>query len=100
MIGEGRERAGRCSTGGRPGIRIIKIIPVISWADTSRSFTTTDRTLVLEDGMQIVTRVDVMAQGYQRGTCTTEAAGSVEHMLLALRVRAIHGRPGDQHPYP
>lgn len=65
------------------GDRIIKITPVISWADTSRSFTTTDHTLVLEDGLQVVTRVDVRAQGYNEGRVTTEAAGSVEHMLLA-----------------
>ena len=66
------------------GDRIEKITPVISWADTSRSFTTNDRGLVLEDGMQVVTRVDVLAQGYAAGKVTTEAAGTVEHMLLAL----------------
>jgi putative methanogenesis marker protein 3 len=67
-----------------PGDRIIKIEPVMSWADTSRSFTTTDMDLLLEDGMQVVTRVKIMAQGYTPETITTEAAGSVEHMLLAL----------------
>jgi putative methanogenesis marker protein 3 len=66
------------------GDRITKIEPVISWADTSRSFTTTDMSLVLEDGMQVVTRVKIMAQGYTPDKITTEAAGSVEHMLLAL----------------
>jgi UPF0288 family protein (methanogenesis marker protein 3) len=66
------------------GDRITKIEPVISWADTSRSFTTNDMDLVLEDGMQVVTRVKIMAQGYTHDTITTEAAGSVEHMLLAL----------------
>jgi len=67
------------------GDRITKIEPVISWADTSRSFTTTDMSLVIEDGMQIVTRITVIAQGYTPERITTEAAGSVEHMLLALR---------------
>jgi putative methanogenesis marker protein 3 len=67
------------------GDRITKIEPVISWADTSRSFTTTDMSLVVEDGMQIVTRVYVIAQGYTPERITTEASGSVEHMLLALR---------------
>ena len=67
------------------GDRITKIEPVISWADTSRSFTTTDMSLVIENGMQIVTRVDVIAQGYTPERITTEASGSVEHMLLALR---------------
>jgi putative methanogenesis marker protein 3 len=67
------------------GDRITKIEPVISWADTSRSFTTNDMNLVVEDGMQIVTRVNVVAQGYTPDRITTEASGSVEHMLLALR---------------
>ncbi len=67
------------------GDRITKIEPVVSWADTSSSFTTTDMNLVLEDGMQIVTRMKIMAQGYTPGKITTEAAGSVEHMLLALQ---------------
>ena len=55
------------------GDGITKIEPVISWADTSRSFTTTDMSLVLEDGMQIVTRVNVIAQGYSPDRITTEA---------------------------
>jgi putative methanogenesis marker protein 3 len=67
------------------GDRITKIEPVISWADTSRSFTTTDMSLVIEDGMQIVTRVNVNAQGYNPEQITTEASGNVEHMLLTLR---------------
>ncbi len=67
------------------GDRITKIEPVISWADTSRSFTTTDMSLVIEDGMQIVTRVNVIAQGYTPDRITTEASSSVEHLLLALR---------------
>jgi len=67
------------------GDKVTKIEPVISWADTSRSFTTTDSGLVLEDGMQVVTRVAVMAQGFSPEKITTEAAGSVEHMLLALQ---------------
>ena len=67
------------------GDRVTKTEPVISWADTSRSFTTTDPNLVLEDGMLIVTRVEVMAQGYTPERITTEAAGSVEHLLVALQ---------------
>ncbi|MDD1719961.1 MAG: methanogenesis marker 3 protein, partial [Methanoregulaceae archaeon] len=67
------------------GDRINKIEPVISWADTSRSYTTTDLSLIPEDGMQIVTRVNVIAQGYTPERITTEAAGSVEHMLRALQ---------------
>jgi UPF0288 family protein (methanogenesis marker protein 3) len=60
------------------GDRITGIEPVISWADTSRSFTTTDMRLDIEDGMQIVTHVKIMAQGYTPDRITTEAAGSVE----------------------
>ena len=65
--------------------RVTKVEPVISWADTSRSFTTTDPDLVLEDNMQIVTRIEVVAQGLSSEKVTTEAAASVEHMLLALQ---------------
>lgn len=67
------------------GDRVTKIEPIISWADTSRSFTTTDTNLVLEDGMQVVTRVTVIAQGFSPTKITTEAAETVEHMLLALQ---------------
>jgi len=65
--------------------RVTKIEPVISWADTSRSFTTTDPGLILEDGMLVVTRVGLVAQGFSLGKVTTESAASVEHMLLALQ---------------
>ncbi|OPY37439.1 MAG: hypothetical protein A4E35_01355 [Methanoregula sp. PtaU1.Bin051] len=66
------------------GDRIERIEQVISWADTSRSFTTTDLTITLEDGMQVITYVSIIAQGYSPGRITTEAAGSVEHMLASL----------------
>ena len=67
------------------GDRVTRIEPVVSWADTSRSFTTTDMSLIVEDGMRIITHVNVIAQGYSPERITTEAAGSVEHMLLALQ---------------
>jgi putative methanogenesis marker protein 3 len=67
------------------GDRITRIEPVVSWADTSRSFTTTDMSLILEEGMQITTHVNVIAQGYTKERISTEASGSVEHMLLALQ---------------
>jgi putative methanogenesis marker protein 3 len=66
------------------GDRITRIEPVVSWADTSRSFTTTDLDTPLEDGMQVVTYVKVIAQGYSQERVSTEAAGSVEHLLFAL----------------
>lgn len=67
------------------GDRITRIEPVVSWADTSRSFTTVDMSLVLEEGMQITTHVNVIAQGYTKERISTEASDSVEHMLLALQ---------------
>ena len=82
----GRAVLDRWSTGDR----ITKVEPVISWADTSRSFTTTDFDLKLEDGMRVVTRVEVIAQGYSPDRITTEAAGSVEHMLFALEGGTFH----------
>jgi putative methanogenesis marker protein 3 len=82
QIASGRAVLDRWGTGDR----ITKVEPVIAWADTSRSFTTTDRGLVLEDGMHIVTYIRVMAQGYAPDRVTTEAAGSVEHMLIALQL--------------
>jgi len=82
----GRAVLDRWSTGDR----ITRVEPVISWADTSRSYTTTDFTLALEDGMQVVTRVDVVAQGYSPDRIVTEAAGSVEHMLFALEGGTFH----------
>jgi putative methanogenesis marker protein 3 len=67
------------------GDRITRIEPVVSWADTSRSFTTTDMDLIIEEGMQITTHLNVIAQGYAGERISTEASGSVEHMLLALK---------------
>jgi putative methanogenesis marker protein 3 len=64
--------------------RIIRIEPVISWADTSRSFTMTDLTAPIEDGMMIVTSVAVMAQGYSPDRIDTAASGAVEHLLRSL----------------
>lgn len=80
------------------GDNVIKIEPVISWADTSRSFTTTDPEIILEDGMQVVTFVKIVAQGYSEKKVTTEAAGSVEHLLLALQKgRFVVGRASGTH---
>lgn len=67
------------------GDRVLGIERVVSWADTSRSFTTTDLSLPLEEGMEIVTRVAVTAQGYSADGIDTHTAESVEHLLLALR---------------
>ncbi len=66
------------------GDQLETIQPVLSWADTSRSFTTTDRSLAIEDGMEIVTRIGVAAEGYGASGIETATASSVEHLLLAL----------------
>ncbi len=80
------------------GDRVTKIEPVISWADTSRSFTTTDLETVAEEGMQVVTYIAITAQGYTPGKITTEAAGSVEHLLLTLqRGEFVVGRATSTH---
>ena len=80
------------------GDRITKIEPVISWADTSRSFTTTDMNLILDGGIQVVTFVRVMAQGFAPDRITTEAAASVEHLLIALESgRFVVGRATTTH---
>lgn len=66
------------------GDEITGIRPVMSWADTSRSFTTNDRDLLLEDGIQIITHMRITSQGYSQSLISTDTAKSVEHLLLAL----------------
>ncbi|HTY53080.1 MAG TPA: methanogenesis marker 3 protein [Methanomicrobiales archaeon] len=66
------------------GDRIEKAERVIAWADRSTSFTTTDLSLVLEDGMQVVTHVAALAQGYTPGAIDTRTAELLEHLHLAL----------------
>jgi putative methanogenesis marker protein 3 len=69
------------------GDRITGVAPVISWADTTQSFTTRDMTIPLEEGMQIVTHAVINADGYKEGDIATGSAASVEKMLLALKDR-------------
>lgn len=67
------------------GDRLTAASPVLSWADTSRSFTTMDPDLPLEDGMEIITFIRITSQGYSGSHVTdTTAAESVEEMLLTL----------------
>lgn len=66
------------------GDHIEEISPILSWADTSRSFTTSDPNLPLEDGMAIVTHIEVTAEGFDPDGIDTRTAASVEHLLLAL----------------
>ena len=67
------------------GDRITGVAPVISWADTTQSFTTRERTTPLEEGMQIVTHAVIVASGYKEGAIDTGSAASIEKMLLALK---------------
>jgi putative methanogenesis marker protein 3 len=66
------------------GDRVTGIEPVISFADTDRSFTTEDPAFVLEDGMQVISHIRVAALGHNPPIIDTLAAGSVEHLLMAM----------------
>jgi len=81
------------------GDRITAISPVVNWADTSRSFTTMDNDLLLEDGMEIISHVQITAHGYNGQYVTsTAAAESVEHMLIAFDDgRFVVGRSSSTH---
>ncbi|MDD1713295.1 MAG: methanogenesis marker 3 protein [Methanoregulaceae archaeon] len=80
------------------GDRVTRVQPVISFADTNRSFTSEDFHLVLEDGMQIVSHLRVAALGYGPGGVDTQASGSVEHFLMAMeRGHFVVGRAGTTH---
>ncbi|HUK38078.1 MAG TPA: methanogenesis marker 3 protein [Methanomicrobiales archaeon] len=66
------------------GDRIEKAERIIAWADRSTSFTTVDRSLPLEDGMQIVTHVSAQAKGFSAGAVDVRVADLLEHLHLAL----------------
>jgi putative methanogenesis marker protein 3 len=66
------------------GDRIEKVERIIAWADRSTSFTTTDQGLPLDDGMQVVTRVSALAQGYTPEAIDVKIAELLEHLHLAL----------------
>jgi len=57
---------------------------IIARADVSNSFTTTNWSLPLEDGMEIITRLKATAEGFGKENIDTRTAESVEHMLIAL----------------
>lgn len=80
------------------GDEITGFEQVISWADKSRSFTTSDMSFSLEDGMEVVTHAVIEAQGYSSDTIATETAESVEHLLRALEGGLFMvGRSGSTH---
>jgi putative methanogenesis marker protein 3 len=82
----------------KTGDAITGIEQVISWADTSRSFTTNSTDFVLENGMEIITRVSLRATGYEKDRIDTTTAESVEHLLLTYEEKLFHvGRAGSTH---
>jgi putative methanogenesis marker protein 3 len=66
------------------GDRIEKVERVITWADRSTSFTTMDLGLPLEDGMQVVTHISALAEGYTLESIDIQIADLLEHLHLAL----------------
>jgi putative methanogenesis marker protein 3 len=69
------------------GDQISSMERMISWEDRTRSFTTTDGSLPLKEGMQIITYVGGIVQGYSPDHIDTIGAESVEHLLLVLKDR-------------
>ncbi len=63
---------------------------IVQSADESNAFSTTSRDLVPEDGMSIITYVQVRAEGYRDDEIDTERAQSVEHLLLTYRTDRFH----------
>lgn len=66
------------------GDTILSIEPVVSFSDTTHSFTTTDMDTVLEEGMQVISEIRVRAMGFSPEKINPATAASVEHLLVAL----------------
>jgi len=64
---------------------LISIEPVISFAESSDARTTTDGSVVLEEGMHVVTHIRVHAEGKMPDRYDPATAVSVDRMLLALK---------------
>lgn len=69
----------------KEGDAITSVEPVITFSDSTESYTTTDPDLLLLTGMHIISYMRIEAQGYYEGRYTTEAAKSVEHLLLGCK---------------
>lgn len=69
------------------GDRILGIEPVISFSASVDALTTTDMSLPVTDGMEIINRLSIEVQGYDSitGRISPEASESAEFLLLALR---------------
>lgn len=66
------------------GDRILSMERLMSRADTTTAFTTTDMTTPLTDGMQIFSHVLASAAGYRKEAIDTTRAASVEHLLRTM----------------
>ncbi|MBP2132913.1 putative methanogenesis marker protein 3 [Methanomicrobium sp. W14] len=69
----------------KPGDIVKNAERIVSTENTSDSFATTDRSLQLEDGMEIITHVTISAYGYDKDKISIDASNSVEHMLITLK---------------
>lgn len=67
------------------GDQITKIERMISWADSTHTITTTDLSLPLEDGMEIITHIKIHVDGYSDSSIDTGIARSAEHLLFSLK---------------
>ncbi|PWR73484.1 methanogenesis marker 3 protein [Methanospirillum stamsii] len=68
-----------------PSDTIISVEPVISFAESSDARTITDGSIVVEEGMELITHISVRAEGVNPVGYDPGAAVSVDRMLLALR---------------
>ena len=67
------------------GDRITGIERMISWADSTHTITTTDLSLPLEEGMEIISHIRIHADGYSEEDINTAIADSVDHLLFSLQ---------------
>jgi putative methanogenesis marker protein 3 len=67
------------------GDRILEFERLRSQADRSRAFSTVDSALPLEDGMHVVSHVQVALEGFDGPAVDTRTARSAEHFLLAMQ---------------
>ena len=72
------------------GDRITGIERMISWADSTHTITTTDLSLPLEEGMEIISHVRIQADGYSKEDINTATADSVDHLLFYLKSGIFH----------
>ena len=72
------------------GDTITKIERMISWADSTHTVTTTDLSMPLEDGMEIISYIRIRADGYTEGSIDASIARSAEHLLYSLHGGVYH----------